>query len=72
MNRFAAAVLLLCLTSAAQAQTPALPYTHPITVTLLPYQSYRVDGVGGNPQVNSAWNAIASAGGSSLTVFEWE
>jgi len=28
--------------------------------------------VGGNPQVNSAWNAIASAGGSALTVFEWE
>ena|SRR5437879_2770181 len=44
----------------------------PGSITLLPYQSYRVDGVGQNPQVNSAWNAIASAGGSALTVFEWE
>ena len=42
------------------------------SITLLPYQSYRVDGVGQVPQVNSAWNAIASAGASSLTVFEWE
>jgi hypothetical protein len=42
------------------------------SITLLPYQSYRIDGVGGNPQVNSAWNAIASGGGSSLTIFEWE
>jgi hypothetical protein len=42
------------------------------SITLLPYQSYRVDGVGGNPQVNSAWNAIASAPGSSLTIFEFE
>jgi len=42
------------------------------SITLLPYQSYRVDGVGQQPQVNTAWNAIASAGASSLTVFEWE
>lgn len=42
------------------------------SITLLPYQSYRVDGVGQIPQVNSAWNAIASAGASSLTIFEWE
>jgi hypothetical protein len=116
--------ILLLSASAAFAQTPALPYTYPVTVgtssaqaigvntarrriefynssdtakiavcptfartltptiictvngpgsiTLLPYQSYRVDGVGGAPQVNTAWNAIASAGGSALTVFEWE
>lgn len=42
------------------------------SITLLPYQSYRVDGVGGNPQVNTAWNAIASAVSSPLTIFEWE
>jgi hypothetical protein len=42
------------------------------SITVLPYQSYRVDGVGGNPQVNGAWNAIVSAGASSLTIFEWE
>lgn len=115
---------LLLLSSPAFAQSPALPYTYPVTVgtssaqaigtntarrriefynssdtakiavcptisrtstptitctvngpgsiTLLPYQSYRVDGVGQIPQVNSAWNAIASSGGSALTVFEWE
>ena len=42
------------------------------SITLLPYQSYRIDGVGGIPQVNSAWNAVASSGGSALTIFEWE
>jgi hypothetical protein len=42
------------------------------SITLLPYQSYRVDGVGQNPHVQSGWNAIASAGGSALTIFEWE
>jgi hypothetical protein len=36
------------------------------------YQSETFDGVGGTPQVNSAWNAIASAPGSALTVYEWE
>lgn len=125
MIRAAALLTVLLLSvSAAFAQTPALPYTYPVTVgtgsaqaigtnvarrriefynssdtakiavcptisrtatptitctvngpgsiTLLPYQSYRVDGVGQNPQVNSAWNAIASAGASALTIFEWE
>jgi hypothetical protein len=124
MIRLASIILALCITGAAHAQTPALPYTHPVivgtssalaigvnntrrriefynssdtakvavcptvsrtltptivctvngagSITLLPYQSYRVDGVGGNPQVNGAWNAIASAPGSSLTLFEWE
>jgi P2-related tail formation protein len=124
MIRLASILLALCITGAAHAQTPALPYTFPVTVgvasalaigvnsarkriefynasdtakiavcptvsrtltpiivctvngagsiTLLPYQSYRVDGVGGNPQVNGAWNAIASAPSSPLTVFEWE
>jgi hypothetical protein len=42
------------------------------SITLLPYQSYRVDSVGQSGHVQSAWNAIASAGGSSLTIFEWE
>jgi hypothetical protein len=41
------------------------------SITLLPYQSYRVDGVGNVPQVNSGWNAIASGAGG-LTIFEWE
>lgn len=124
MIRLALILAALFTASAASAQTPALPYTYPVTVgtgsaqaigvntnrrriefynssdtakiavcptfartltptivctvngpgsiTLLPYQSYRVDGVGGAPQVNSAWNAIASAGASALTIFEWE
>ena len=126
MMRICSAVLLaiLLLSGQAFAQSPALPYTYPVTVgtssaqaigtnntrrriefvnnsdtakiavcptisrtlagaitctvngpgsiTLLPYQSYRVDGVGQVPQVNSAWNAIASSGGSPLTIFEWE
>ncbi|MET4240718.1 hypothetical protein [Bradyrhizobium sp. RT10b] len=42
------------------------------SITLLPYQSYRVDGVGQVPRVNTAWNAIASVAGAPLTVMEWE
>lgn len=124
MRRAFLSLGFLALASAAHAQSPALPYTYPVTVgtsaaqaigtnsarrriefynssdtakiavcptisrtatptitctvngagsiTLLPYQSYRVDGVGGNPMVNTAWNAIASAGASPLTIFEWE
>lgn len=120
----AAAMLLAMIGAPADAQTPAMPFTYPVSVgtssaqaiavnparkriefynssdtakiavcptisrstvptitctvngpgsiTLLPYQSYRVDGVGQVPQVNSAWNAIASAGSSALTIFEWE
>ena len=120
--RLAAALFLL--SGAAYAQSPAMPFTYPVTVgtgsaqaiaanpsrkriefynssdtakiavcptisrtstptitctvngpgsiTLLPYQSYRVDGVGGVPKVDTAWNAVASAGSSALTIFEWE
>jgi hypothetical protein len=123
MIRIAAFLAILLLSGPAYAQTPAIPYTYPVTVgtssalaigvdsgrariefvnnsdtakiavcptisrtltptitctvngpgsiTLLPYQSYRVDGVGQWPKVPGAWNAIASAPGSQLTIFEW-
>lgn len=45
-------------------------------MTLLPYQSQEVSGstvTGGPPQpMPSAWVGIASAGGSALTILEWE
>jgi hypothetical protein len=121
--RILIAAFAVLLPAIALAQTPAIPYTYPISIstasvlaisvnpsrrriefynpndtvkvavcptisrtaagaiactvngagsiTLLPYQSYRVDGVGGAPQVNSAWNAIGSGSGG-LTIFEWE
>lgn len=124
MVRAAALLAILLLSGQAFAQSPAMPFTYPVTVgtssaqaiavnparkriefynssdtakiavcptisrtstptitctvngpgsiTLLPYQSYRVDGVGQIPKVDSAWNAIASAGASPLTIFEWE
>jgi hypothetical protein len=67
------AKIAVCPTISRTA-TPTITCTvnGPGSITLLPYQSYRVDGVGGVPQVNSAWNAIASAGASALTIFEWE
>jgi hypothetical protein len=123
MIRLIAALFVVCLATAAHAQSP-MPYTFAVTVgtssalavaannsrariefynssdtakiavcptlartttptitctvngagsiTLLPYQSYRVDGVGQNPHVSTAWNAIASAPTSPLTIFEWE
>ena len=42
------------------------------SITLLPYQSYRIDSVGQGGHVSTAWNAIASGAGSPLTIFEWE
>lgn len=75
VNPNATTLVAVCPTI-SRTGTPPTPITctvnGPGSVTLLPYQSYRVDGVGGNPQVNTAWNAIASGAGSSLTVFEWE
>lgn len=67
------AKIAVCPTISRTA-TPTITCTvnGPGSITLLPYQSYRVDGVGGNPLVPSAWNAIASAGSSPLTIFEWE
>jgi hypothetical protein len=130
MNRFAAALLLLCLTSAAQAQQVP-PYTYPQTIgtasvsilaanqtrkklifhnpndtakiavcpigpnraagssqalivavingagciTLLPYQTQEISGStasGPQQQMGSAWVGIASAGGSAITIYEFE
>lgn len=124
MIRILIALAALCLAAPAVAQSPAMPFTYPVSVgtssaqaiasnparrriefynssdtakiavcptisrtstptitctvngpgsiTLLPYQSYRVDGVGQVPKVDSAWNAIASGAASPLTIFEWE
>lgn len=44
-------------------------------VTILPYSSFTVDGSGGSgPQLSmpSAWVAIANAGSSALTIYEFE
>lgn len=67
------AKIAVCPTISRTA-TPTITCTvnGPGSITLLPYQSYRVDGVGGTPKVDSAWNAVASSGGSPLTIFEWE
>lgn len=72
-NNSDTAKIAVCPTISRTA-TPTITCTvnGPGSITLLPYQSYRVDGVGGVPKVDSAWNAIASSGGSALTVFEWE
>jgi hypothetical protein len=42
------------------------------SVTILPYASFTVDGVGQNGSLPSSWNAIASAPGSALTILEFE
>ena len=42
------------------------------SVTILPYASFTVDGVGQNGSIPSAWNAIASAPGSALSILEFE
>lgn len=42
------------------------------SVTLLPFSCQAFAGIGGNPSVPTAWNGVADAGGSNLTIFEWE
>jgi hypothetical protein len=42
------------------------------SVTILPYASFTVDGVGQNGSLLSAWNGIASAPGSALSILEFE
>jgi hypothetical protein len=42
------------------------------SITIMPYASFTVDGVGQNGALPSAWNGIASAPGSALTVLEFE
>jgi hypothetical protein len=42
------------------------------SVTLLPYACQGFGGIGGTPSIPTGWNAISSAGGSALTVMEWE
>ena len=42
------------------------------SVTILPYASFTVDGVGQNGALPSSWNAIASAPGSALSILEFE
>jgi hypothetical protein len=42
------------------------------SITILPYASFTVDGVGQNGALPSAWNGIASAPGSALSILEFE
>lgn len=42
------------------------------SITLYPGDKVLITGIGGNPAVPSAWNGIASAPSSALTVFEFE
>jgi hypothetical protein len=42
------------------------------SITILPYASFTVDGVGQNGAIPSPWNAIASAPGSALSILEFE
>jgi hypothetical protein len=42
------------------------------SVTILPYASFTIDGVGQNGALPSPWNAIASAPGSALSILEFE
>jgi hypothetical protein len=42
------------------------------SITILPYASFTIDGVGQNGALPSPWNAIASAPGSALSILEFE
>jgi hypothetical protein len=42
------------------------------SITLLPYASFPVDGVGQNGAIPSPWNAISDTAGAHLTILEFE
>lgn len=68
------AIVAVCPVVARTSGSPAITCTvnGAGSISLLPYTGIRLDGVGGNPQVPSAWNAIANSGGSALTILEYE
>jgi hypothetical protein len=44
----------------------------PGSIPILPYSILPLSGIGGNPSIPQAWNAISDTGGSALTILEWE
>jgi hypothetical protein len=42
------------------------------SITILPYASFTVDGVGQNGGLPSPWNAISDTPGSALSIMEFE
>lgn len=42
------------------------------SITILPYASVPIAGVGQNGAVPSSWNAISDTVGAHLTILEWE
>lgn len=72
-NPNATAIVAVCPTIArSNSGVISCTVNGPGSITLLPYASQRIDGVGSNPLVPSAWNAIASGANSALTIFEYE
>jgi hypothetical protein len=44
----------------------------PGAIPILPYAYLPLAGVGGNPNLPQAWNAISDTAASALTILEWE
>jgi hypothetical protein len=76
-NPNATALVAVCPTGPSRSNGAAITaaINGPGCVTLLPYQSMEISGStasGPQQQMPSAWIGIASAGGSSLTIIEFE
>jgi hypothetical protein len=76
-NPNATALVAVCPVGPSRSNGAAIAaaVNGPGCLTLLPYQSIEIPGVppgGAQLQMPSAWIGIASAGGSSLTVLEFE
>jgi hypothetical protein len=72
-NPNATAIVAVCPTLSRVNSAPIVCAVNGAgSVTILPYASFTVDGVGQNGALPSPWNAIASAPGSALSILEFE
>jgi hypothetical protein len=73
VNPNATATIAVCPTLSRANSAPIVCTVNgPGSITILPCASFTLDGAGQNGVLPSAWNGIASAGSSSLTILEFE
>lgn len=73
INPNASAIVSVCPAISRVTSTSITCTLHgPGAIPILPYAFFPLAGIGGNPNLPQAWNAISDTGGSSLTVLEWE
>jgi hypothetical protein len=76
-NPNATAIIAVCPTiSRVDSSAIACTVHGAGSITILPYASIQLDGIGGAPgpvaSVPTSWNAISDTPGSMISIYEWE